>query len=162
MDTATAHPRTEPTTDEPAVELLRRSFVVDLPLGRAWDCLADVTTWPTWAHHIRSVEVSPPGPLTPSTEGVLRLAGGLRSRFAVTSYEPGVRWEWQGRVALITVHYDHRFEAIDDERTRLVWVVRASGPGRRTLGRAFAAVYRRNLDRAIPRLQAACHSDVPM
>jgi uncharacterized membrane protein len=59
--------------------LIQREFVVDVPLERAWDHLARIEAWPSWAKHIKSVTIEPPGELSPSTVGVLRLADPLRS-----------------------------------------------------------------------------------
>ncbi len=134
-------------------ELVRREFTVDVPLQRAWDHLADVESWPSWARHIKRVALEPPGPLTDRSAGAFRLAGGLRSTFRMEEYEPPRRWQWVGRFLFADVHYDHRFEPVDEGHTRLVWTVVAEGPGAGSLGRAFGAIYRRNLDRAIPNLQ---------
>lgn len=79
---------------------IRREFVVDAPLKRAWDHLARVEAWPSWAKHIRSVRIEPPGELSPSTMGVFQLANPLRSgwpgikaRFAMTEFAPKSRWK---------------------------------------------------------------------
>jgi hypothetical protein len=48
------------------------------------------------------------------------------------------------------IRYDHVFEPIAPGRTRVRFDVFASGLGRATLGRLFAWIYGRNLDRAIP------------
>ena len=63
-----------------------------------------------------------------------------------------------GRTVPVRVYYDHWFAAVDD-RTRLTWIVWAEGPGAGTLGRLFGAIYARNLDRAIPNVQAELRSD---
>ena len=136
------------------MEAVRREFVVDVPLIGAWEHLARVEQWPSWARHIKEITLLPPGPLTADSEGVFRLAGGMRSTFRMEAYEPPRRWQWVARFATTKVHYDHRFEPEDDRRTRLIWVVEVGGPGAAVLGRLFGAVYGRNLDRAIPRLQA--------
>jgi Polyketide cyclase / dehydrase and lipid transport len=134
-------------------ELVRREFIVEVPLQRAWDHLAHVEAWTTWARHIKRVTLDPPGPLTDHSAGSFRLAGGARSTFRMERYEPPWRWQWVGRFLTADVHYDHRFEMIDDQHTRLVWTVTADGPGESSLGRVFGAIYARNLDRAIPNLQ---------
>jgi hypothetical protein len=136
------------------IELVVREFTVDGPLDQAWDHLAHVEQWTSWAKHIKRVVLQPPGLLTQSSAGTFRLAGGVRSTFRMEIYEPRRRWQWAGRFLTTTVHYDHRFEPVDSEHTRLIWTVAAVGPGSATLGRVFAAFYARNLDRAIPRLQA--------
>ena len=134
--------------------LVRREFTVDAPLRGAWDHLADVESWTSWAEHIRRVTLRPAGMLTDHSAGTFHLAGGVRSTFRMEVYEPPTRWQWVGRFLTVRVHYDHRFERIDDAQTRLVWIVDAEGPGTATLGRIFGALYARNLDKAIPNLQA--------
>ena len=136
------------------IELLVREFEVDVPLERAWDYLARVENWPSWAKHIKRVTLEPPGPLTETSAGAFRLAGGVRSTFWMEVYDPPRRWQWVGRFLTVRVHYDHGFEAVNAEQTRLIWTVGAVGPGSASLGRAFGAIYARNLDKAIPNLQA--------
>ena len=138
-------------------ELVRREFTVDLPLQQAWDHLAVVESWPSWAKHIKRVTLEPTGALIATSSGAFRLAGGARSTFRMEVYEPPTRWQWVGRFLTADVHYDHRFEAIDAMHTRLLWTVEAEGPGSASLGRVFGAIYARNLDKAIPRLQQQLH-----
>ena len=134
-------------------ELVRRDFTVDVPLQQAWDHLANVEAWTSWAKHIKRVTLEPSGPLTVASAGAFRLAGGVRSTFRMVIYDPPTRWQWAGRFLTVAVHYDHRFETIGDDQTRLVWTVSAEGAGTSTLGRVFGAIYARNLDKAIPNLQ---------
>ena len=89
---------------------------------------------------------------------LFRLAGGARSTFRMEVFDPPTRWQWVGRFLTVHVHYDHRFEAVDPEHTKLIWTVEAQGFGARTLGRIFAAVYDRNLARVILRLQLEMRS----
>ena len=56
-------------------------------------------------------------------------------------------------MAWLTIRYDHRFAATGDN-TLMTWTVSEEGSRRSTLGRLFASVYGRMVDRAIPRLQA--------
>lgn len=135
-------------------EAVRRRFDVDVPVDQAWDSLVDIETWPAWAPHIRRVVVSPSGPMGPSSSGAFRLRGGLRATFRMTVWEPPRRWVWVGRSGGLTIHYDHRFEASANGTTSLEWIVSLSGIGSRIAGRPFAFAYGRNVDRAIPLLQA--------
>jgi carbon monoxide dehydrogenase subunit G len=134
-------------------ELVRREFTVDAPLESAWSHLRNVEAWPSWAKHIKRVSLDPPDPLTEKSAGSFLLAGGIRSTFRMEAYEPPNRWQWVGRILTADVHYDHRFERLDEGHTRLVWTVSADGFGEATLGRVFGAIYARNLDKAIPNLQ---------
>jgi hypothetical protein len=83
---------------------------------------------------------------------VIHLAGGITSTFRMTEFNPPRNWKWAGPFLWVTVHYDHQFDALDDGRTKLTWTIAAEGPGSSVLGPLFAALYRRNLERAIPLL----------
>ena len=135
------------------IELVARTFDVDGPIEEAWAHLARVESWPSWARHIKSVSLTPPGMLTDTSEGQVRLKGGARSTFRVEEFDPPRRWRWVGRFLTVRVHYDHLFEDVSNG-TRFTWVVQAEGLGAGTLGRIFGAIYARNLDKAIPNLQA--------
>ena len=131
---------------------LVREFEVSLERSRAWEHLERIEAWPSWARHISSIELDPPGALTGATSGVIRLKGGVRSTFRMTRLEPPDRWLWVGDFLWLTVHYDHVFEEFGPNSTRIRFVVEVEGLGSSTLGRVFRAIYARNLDRAIPNL----------
>lgn len=119
----------------------------------SWQRLAEVRRWPEWAAHIRAVELEPPGSLTRQSAGAFRLQGGIRSTFRVTAFEPPNHWLWIGPFLWLAVRYDHQFEAVHADRTRLTWVVELDGPAASAVRPVFARVYGRNLDRAIPHFQ---------
>ena len=52
--------------------LIEESFEVAAPLSLAWDRLAQVENWPTWAKHIKSVARTPAGPLSIDTRATVR------------------------------------------------------------------------------------------
>ena len=131
---------------------LRREFTVELPVERAWQHLARVEQWPSWAKHIKQVEVQPPGELGPESTGRLHLTNGLKPVFTVTEFNPYRNWKWVGGFLWLTVHYDHHFEELNSAQTKLTWVVEATGFGVSVLGRLFAKIYSKSLDRAIPLL----------
>ncbi len=134
------------------IELLRREFEVAAPIDSAWRCLARVEQWPTWARHIKRIDVSPPGEIGPNSTGAIRLSNGIKSTFAMTEFNPPRNWKWAGKFLWLTIHYDHRFESVSPTRTRLIWVVDGEGFGVKAIGRLFSKIYSRNLDRGIPLL----------
>lgn len=134
------------------ITLLRREFTVELPLEKAWQHLARVEQWPSWAKHIRQVEVQPSAELGPNSMGLIHLSNGVKSAFSVTEFNPQRNWKWVGGLLWFTVHYDHRFKELNPTQTKLTWVIEAKGFGASVLGRLFAKVYSKNLDRAIPLL----------
>ena len=134
--------------------LIQMEFVVNAPLSLAWQHLARVHLWPSWAKHIKSVELIPPGELTSNSKGIIRLANGIKSQFQMTEWNPPRNWKWVGPFLWLTVHYDHQFEAMDSAHTKLTWTVGAEGIGVSILGRLFAVIYNANLSKAIPSLIA--------
>jgi hypothetical protein len=138
--------------------LIRREFIVNVPLEIAWRHLARVEQWPRWAKHIKRVEVIPPGELTPRSTGLIHLSNGIKSAFRMTEFIPYRNWKWVGPFLWLTVHYNHIFEAQDSQHTKLIWVVEGEGFGVSIFGRLFAAVYNGNLNKAIPRLIAEMNS----
>jgi hypothetical protein len=134
------------------ITLLRRDFTVDRPLQQAWQHLARVEQWPSWAKHIKQVKVQPPGELGPLSTGIIHLNNGIKSAFTMTEFNPPGNWKWVGGFLWLTVHYDHRFEELNPRQTRLTWVIEGRGFGVSFFGRLFAKVYSKNLDRAIPLL----------
>lgn len=136
------------------ITLLRREFTVDMPLEKAWQHLTRVEQWPSWAKHIKRVEVQPPSDLGPQSTGIIRLSNGVKSAFTMMEFSPYRHWKWVGRFLWLTIHYDHLFEELNPKQTKLTWVVEGGGFGVSVFGRLFANVYNKNLDKAVPLLIA--------
>ncbi len=134
------------------MEQLRREFTVGLPVQEAWQHLARVEQWPTWAKHIKQVEVQPPGELGPESTGRFHLTNGFKPVFTMTEFNPYRNWKWVGGFLWLTVHYDHLFAELNPTQTKLTWVIEATGFGVSVFGRIFAKIYSKSLDRAIPLL----------
>lgn len=135
------------------IEAVRRTFRVDVPLAEAWLRLGRIERWPEWAPHITAATLDPTGALGASSTGALRIRGLGRTTFRMTVWEPERRWVWVGGMPGAKVIYEHRFAADGDAATTLDWVVFLDGPLAPVVRPLFAAIYGRNLDRAIPRLQ---------
>jgi hypothetical protein len=142
------------------VTLIHREFTVGVPSPTAWDHLARIEQWPSWAPHIKRIELQPPGELGPRSTGSIHLTNGMKPVFRVTEFHPRRSWKWVGAFLWLTVMYDHQFESLDARRTKLIWVVEAKGFGCSILGPLFAKIYRRNLEKAIPRLVAEMEGSV--
>ena len=126
--------------------------MVKTSLQRAWAHLERVEQWPTWAPHIRRIELRPPGSLTLESEGTIQLNNGIRSTFRMEELTPGRNWKWAGPFLWMTVHYDHQFNKAGPQELEIRFVLDGEGLGAGVFGRVFAAIYARNLDRATPRL----------
>ena len=134
--------------------LIEESFGVAVPLSLAWDHLAQVENWPTWAKHIKSVIRTPAGPLSMETQATVRLTNGITSTFKIIELAPPRHWKWHGSLLGARIYYDHVFSEVAPSETGLRFTVDASGWQVAILGRIFASIYRRNLRRAIPLLIA--------
>lgn len=94
----------------------------------------------------------PAGELGPKSKGVIHLTNGVKSEFSMTEFNPYRNWKWVGPFFWLTIYYDHVFAPLDPRRTKLIWIVEVKGFGASVLGRLFAKIYNRNLDKAIPLL----------
>jgi hypothetical protein len=140
------------------MQLLERRFEVARPADEVWRVLTRVEDWPSWARHIRSIRLEPPGPLGSESVGVIRLKNGVRSSFRTIRFEPGASWAWAGKFLWLFVHYDHVLTPRGPERTEVYFRVESEGFLEGSLGRVFAAIYAKSLDRAIPNLIAELES----
>lgn len=134
------------------LRLIEREFEVNVPLETAWDKLADIEDWASWGTHFRRCEVTPPGKITPESTANLYLKVGPVTKVKVVEFNLHENWRWDGAFLWMTIRYDHRFEAIDENRTKMIWILDGEGFGINVLGRVFASIYNQNLNRAIPNL----------
>ena len=124
-------------------QLLTRAFEADTDASAAWNHLIAAEAW-----------LTPPGPVAANTAAVLRLTNRTRATVAVTEFDDQHRFRWDGRFLWLHLGYDHRVEPLDDSRSRITFIVLGQGIGINSIGQVFARIYGRNLDAAIPRLQA--------
>jgi uncharacterized membrane protein len=129
-----------------------KSFVVRAPLEVAWNQIAQIEAWPSWAKHIRSVVKSPAGPLSQDTHGTLQLANGVRSTFRMVEFEPPRHWKWAGSFLGSQILYDHIFSEDKQDQTTIRFTVDVGGGPAVLIRGIFGWIYRRNLDRAVPLL----------
>jgi hypothetical protein len=126
--------------------------MVDAPLDRAWHHFARAAAWPSWHTDLKRVEVTPAGELGPESVATLHLHKGPSTTFRMTEFVPYQHWTWVARALWFTINYDHRFERVDDNTTRIVLHIEIGGPGKSVFGRLVAAGAGKSLDKALPRL----------
>jgi len=134
------------------LDLIERKFTVDTSVEAAWEHFAMVENWPSWATHIKKLELTTGNPLNVQSQGKIYLKNGVASTFAMTEFNPHQNWKWFGPFLWMTVHYDHRFRVINDSQCEMTFHVVAEGFLVAIFGQLFAWVYNRNLDTAIPNL----------
>ena len=141
--------------------LLERTFPVEATSERTWTELVAAEQWPRWARHLRRVDVTPPGPVGPGSGATLKLTNRTRATVRVTEFQDGRRFRWEGSFLWLGLGYDHLVTTDETGRVHITFTVDAAGVGVSTLGGLFASLYARNLDRAIPRLQALLRAPDP-
>lgn len=135
-------------------EVVREQVIVDRSPSAAWNHLAHLENWPSWAGHIKRMEPTPRGDLTASTQVILHMRAGPRNKMIVTEYDPPHRWVWEGRSFGVTTRFEHKFEAIDENRTRIWFLAGMSGPLSFLTGGLFGRMMHRYLTRALPKLKS--------
>jgi hypothetical protein len=138
--------------------LLERTFGVEAAAERAWVELVAAEQWPRWAQHLRSVQVTPPGPVGPTSSATLKLTNHTTATMKVAQFQEERRFRWEGAFLWLRLGYDHLVTTDDTGRVSITFTVDAAGLGVNLIGPLFAGIYARNLDRAIPRLQALLRS----
>jgi hypothetical protein len=135
-------------------ERLRRGVVVDAPLDAARNYLSKPEEWPrTWAGHLKRVECYPPGAVTEKTQGTLQMKEGFKSRMTMVEFRPARigSGSGEGRIGP-TMAADHWFEAVNEDRTKLDFVIETDGFLEAVFGRLNAIYLGRRLDRNLLRL----------
>jgi hypothetical protein len=132
--------------------IVDKSFSVRAPLEVAWNHIAEVEKWPSWAKHIRSAAKSPPGPLSRDTRAALRLANGVRTTFQMIEFDPPRHWKWAGSFLGSQILYDHIFSQDEPGKTTVRFTVDVSGGPSAFFRGIFGRMYRKNLERAVPLL----------
>ena len=138
--------------------LIDESFEIAVPQSLAWDHLAQVENWSTWAKHIKSVVRTPAGLLSIDTQATVHLTNGMTSTFKMIEFAPPRHWKWSGSLLGAQIYYDHVFSEVAPGQTGVRFTVDASGWQVAILGGIFANIYRRNLRSAIPLLVAEIES----
>ncbi len=102
-----------------------KSFVARAPLEVAWNHLAQIEAWPSWAKHIR---------------------------FRMIDFEPLRHWKWAGSFLGSQILYDHIFSEDTPNQTTIRFTVDTGGGPAVLIRGIFGWIYRRNLERAVPLL----------
>ena len=132
--------------------VIDKSFIVRAPIEVAWNHVAEIEKWPSWAKHIRSVVKSPPGPISSDTRATLKLANGLKTTFQMIEFEPLRHWKWAGPFLGSQILYDHIFSRDEHGQTTIRFTVDVTGGPSALFRGIFSRIYRRNLERAVPLL----------
>jgi hypothetical protein len=138
----------------PFQTVVERSFMVEAPVNVAWDHLTKLEQWPSWAPHIKRVELTPPGALAEGSRGIFHQRRPMTATFQVKELRYLRNLTLRGRVMGIEIEYDHRLEAVSEHRTQVTFVAGCRGAGAGLTIKLFTMLHGRSLDQAIPLLIA--------
>ncbi len=136
------------------ITFFHREFDVKITIELAWQHLAKVEQWPTWARHLKRINLEPPGMLRLNSILHFELKNGVKMSYKVIEFDPRLYWKRSGRFLWFTIYYDHKFESLANDRTKLVWTYSFDGFMESSIGRILAAFHKRDLDKALPHLIA--------
>jgi carbon monoxide dehydrogenase subunit G len=101
---------------------------VDVPASAAatWAVVEDVESWPTWVATFEAVDLK--GPLQVGTEAAITQPGRGTLTYSILELEPGRRFVWGRRKALVDQWADHVVEPTGPDTSRVTLVFWMSGP----------------------------------
>ncbi|HCT79387.1 MAG TPA: polyketide cyclase/dehydrase and lipid transport [Micromonosporaceae bacterium] len=108
--------------------------------GQLWQQYADPSRWPEWDHETEWVTVN--GPFATGTTGVLKPAGGPKTKFRFVEVTEHRSFTDVSMLPLAKMHFAHRIESTS-EGSRFTHTVTITGPLSglfgRVIGRKIAA-----------------------
>ena len=82
------------------------------------------------------------------------MRAGPRNKMIVTEYDPPRRWVWEGTSWGVTTRFEHKFEEVDEDRTRTWFLGWTKGLLSFIGGPVFGRMMHRYLSRALPKLKS--------
>lgn len=125
---------------------MKHQRTVDVPATAAatWAVVEDVESWPGWASTFEAVELA--GPMQVGTGVTITQPGRGRLAYTVLELEPGRRFVWGRRTALVDQWADHVVEPTGADRCRVTLVFSMSGPLGTPVARLVSRAVRRMVD----------------
>lgn len=102
---------------------------------------------------MKRIELQPPHQIGKRSIGVIRLANGMK-----TAFQPATKLDVEWPISLGKRDLRPSVRGGRHRTHQVIWIVEAEGFAANILGRLFATIYRRSLDKAIPRLVAEMNS----
>lgn len=103
-----------------------RSIEVEATPARVWNVMADVARWPEWTESILSVEEVSPD-FGKGGTALVHAKGQSRSKFTVTTWEPGRGFDWETKSRGATAVGGHWIEPAGEGRSRVTLSVEVGG-----------------------------------
>lgn len=110
-----------------------------------WELWSDVSNWNTWDHEIEYSEIS--GEFKVGTKGVLKPAGGPKTKFVITVCNPLQEFSDRSFLPLSTMDFVHTIREIPDG-LEVSHEVRINGP----LTFLFSRVIGKKIESSLPQV----------
>jgi hypothetical protein len=91
-----------------------------------WRLLADADGWPSWNPGLSAAHLS--GPLRNGTTGQTTQANGQKGNFTVRDLEVGAYFVNEARVPGAVLRFQHRIQAVGEDRSRVTLGASIEGP----------------------------------
>ncbi|MEC3917944.1 SRPBCC family protein [Nocardia sp. CDC160] len=131
---------------------------IDAEPDVVWRVLTDVETWPKWTTSMTSVQRLQDGQFGVGSSARVVQPRLKAAVYTVTACEPGVSFDWETRLAGLTVRATHRLQEVNPGRTRLILGVTQSGPLDRLVWALFGQRTRRYVTMEAEGLKRAAES----
>jgi uncharacterized membrane protein len=104
-----------------------QSIEIDAPAQRVWDVLSDLTSWPQRIETVDTLELLTPPPVTIGTRLRLKQPKLPEGTWEVTAWDAPSSFEYRQSSGGVSIVADHRVEALEGGRSRLVLTLEMRG-----------------------------------
>jgi hypothetical protein len=129
------------------VTAFRREIVVNAPREVAWEHFSRPREWKTWLASGYPDTMSPGEVVGPDTVATI---SGIT--FHMAEFDRPAHWMWTAKILWFTILYDHIFERVADNQTRLTFHMRVTGFGNDLFALLMGAASRGGHAEALPKL----------
>jgi hypothetical protein len=124
-----------------------------------WRLLADADGWPSWNPGLSSAHLN--GPLRNGTTGQTTQANGQKGNFTVRDLEVGTYFVNEARVPGAVLRFQHRIQAVGEDRSRVTLGASIDGPMAPVWGLIFGREIAGYMPEAVRQLVSRAEGTLP-
>jgi hypothetical protein len=124
-----------------------------------WRLLADADGWPSWNPGLSSAHLN--GPLRNGTTGQTTQANGQKGNFTVRELEVGTYFVNEARVPGAVLRFQHRIQAVGEDRSRVTLGASIDGPMAPVWGLIFGREIAGYMPEAVRQLVSRAEGTLP-
>jgi Polyketide cyclase / dehydrase and lipid transport len=133
------------------VTAFRRGIVVNAPRQVAWDHFGRPREWKSWLEEGAPTAITPDDVVGPDTVATIQ-TGDTGITFRMAEFDPPNHWMWTAKILWFTILYDHIFERVTDQQTRIIFQMRVTGFGNDLFAALMGAASSGGHATALPKL----------